>query len=370
MQQMGSLFSDCVIVPQTEKTIRHRSGEFADPMFCLSPSKDLDAEVDKLFQFYRVNGYPAYSPNSYRLRREYRKLKRFDESSLLDGKNIKQNMLGCGVLWTYHPHWIEVVCAGEKQSLKELWNDDEKLKMLIRKTYLWKLKHGELSWTHNRIRQNAKVFLSKQSVSNFRPTVAKLIYNTYGNMGGVLDMSSGFSGRLFGFFASNCQSYTGIEPSTKTYCGLIRMAKDLQKCDEDCLFPIYKNVKICKMGSEMYNAEWKNNFDLCFTSPPYFDTEKYSDEETQSYIKFNTLESWLRGFLGQTIENCWQYTKRFGYMVINIADTPRYKGLEQSAVRYAKDVGFKHVDTLFMEMSTTSQSKGRKTEPIFVFRKA
>ena len=37
-------------------------------------------------------------------------------------------------------------------------------------------------------------------------------------------------------------------------------------------------------GSE--NFVEKNNFDLCFTSPPYFDLERYSGEATQSYLKY------------------------------------------------------------------------------------
>ena len=341
----------------------------SESMFDLSASKDLNAEVEKIFRFYRAGGYPSYSCTDYNIRKEYDKLKKFNEMSIFDGKNIKQSMTGLGVLWVYHPHWIEVVCANEKQSLKELWENDDKLRELIRKTYLWKLKHGEMRWTHNRIRQNAKVFMAKQSVSNFRPTVAKLIYNIYGNNGDVLDMSAGFSGRLFGFFASNCNSYTGIEPSEKTYQGLLKMAKDLQEIDAFGLFPRSRSVNVYKTGSEIYNPAWDKTFDLCFTSPPYFDTERYSDECTQSYKKYPTLQLWLNGFLKQTIDNCWKYTKPLGYTIINIADTPKYKGLEKSTVDFAKQSGFAHVDTLNMEMSAISKTEGRKTEPIFIFKK-
>lgn len=335
---------------------------FSDPMFYLVESKDLDTEVEKLFHFYRENGYPNYSPENYDIRKEYRKLCDFNELSLVDGKTIKQNMLGLGILWTYFPHWVDVVCGNQQKSLRELWDDDTELRKLIRKTYVWKLKHGEPHWTHNRIRQNAKVYLAKQSVSNFRPTVAKLIYNLYGNNGDILDMSSGFGGRLFGFFASDCKTYTGIEPSSKTCEGLVNMISDLEWTG--------KSAEIYQTGSEIYNPKWDDSFDLCFTSPPYFDTEKYSDEDTQSYRKYTTLDFWLEGFLKSTIENCWGYTKDDGHMVINIADTTKHKGLEEATVRYAVNCGFEFVDTLQMEMSAISKSKGRKTEPVFVFKKS
>lgn len=337
--------------------------DFSDEMFNLSLDKDIDIEVDKIFNFYRKHGFPNYDRDDYDIHKELQKLKDFNEKSLFDSetKTIKQNMTGIGVLWTYFPHWIEIPCGSDTQSLKEMWDNDEKLKKLIKKTYIWKCKHREPHWTNNRIRQNAKVFLTGQSVSNFRPTVAKFIYNTYGNQGKIFDMSSGFGGRLFGFMASDCVEYVGCEPSTKTFEGLQLLNNDLNGLN--------KVVTIVKSGSEIKLNGFDEYFDLCFTSPPYFDTEKYSTEETQSYIKYPELERWLDGFLKDTINNCYQYTKPNGYTIINIANTPRYDILEQRTIETALSAGFKHVDTLFMELSSVSKNKGRKTEPIFVFQK-
>lgn len=337
--------------------------DFSDEMFNLSLDKDIDIEVDKIFNFYRNHGFPNYNRDDYDIHKELQKLKDFNEKSLFDPetKTIKQNMTGIGVLWTYFPHWIEIPCGSDTQSLKEMWDNDEKLKKLIKKTYIWKCKHREPHWTNNRIRQNAKVFLTGQSVSNFRPTVAKYIYNTYGNQGKIFDMSSGFGGRLMGFYASNCKEYVGCEPSTKTYEGLQLLNNDLSGLN--------KVVTIVKSGSEIKLNGFDEYFDLCFTSPPYFDTEKYSTEETQSYIKYPELERWLDGFLKDTINNCYQYTKPNGYTIINIANTPRYDILEQKTIETALSSGFKHVDTLFMELSSVSKNKGRKTEPVFVFQK-
>lgn len=334
---------------------------FTDEMFNLSESKDLDSEVEKLFRFYRDLGYPNYDKSRYDISKELKKLQGFDTSTIVDGKTIRQNMLGCGILWTYFPHWIEVKCSGAEKSLKELWEDDEQLKTLIRKTYVWKLKHNEPHWTHNRIRQNAKVFLSKQSVSNFRPTVAKYIYDTYGNSGDVLDMSGGFGGRMLGFYASNCNTYTCIEPAEKTFYGLAMLGSDLYNLTN-------KKCTISLTGSEFYQMKWYNQFDLCFTSPPYFDTEKYSDEPTQSYIHYPTLDLWLNGFLKDTINNCFKYTKSGGYTIINIADG-KYSGLEEATIKHALDSGFEHTDTLYMELSAIAKNKSRKVEPIYVFRK-
>ena len=338
-----------------------KRNEFLDEMFYLSSEKNLDDEVEKIFQYYRKLGYPNYKKEDYNIQEEISKLKYFNEKEIFnkENKHFIQNMTGCGFLWTYFPHWTEVKCGNSKESLKDKWENDDELKELIRKTYLWKLKHNEPHWTHNRIRQNAKVFMSKQSVSNFRPTVAKYIYNAYGFKGTVLDMSSGFGGRYAGFLASSCKKYIGIDPSKKTYNGLLEMQKDFSYLGKESVF-------YC-MGSEDFIPE-KESIDLCFTSPPYFDTEKYSLEQTQSYLKYPTIDSWINGFLGKTIENCYYGLKKNRYCIINIANTLKYNNIVSSTISLCEQNNFIHEDTLFLELSSIS-GKGRKLEPILVFKK-
>ena len=172
-------------------------------------------------------------------------------------------------------------------------------------------------------------------------------------------MSCGWGGRLLGFLASSRKKYIGTEPSTKTFEGLKKIRKDF--------FYLKKSVELHKLGSEEFEPD-KNSLDLCFTSPPYFDTEKYSDEDTQSYKKFPTKEEWVNGFLRKTIENCYRGLKDGKYMLINIANTPRYKFIEQETQRIAKELGFVQSDTLQLTLSSV-MGAGYKYEPIFVFKK-
>ena len=82
-------------------------------------------------------------------------------------------------------------------------------------------------------------------------------------------MSCGWGGRLLGALSSKkIRHYIGTEPSSKTYNGLLKMSKDFDY--------IKKKVNIYRQGSEEYTPK-KESLYLCFTSPPYFDTEKYSD---------------------------------------------------------------------------------------------
>ena len=159
--------------------------------------------------------------------------------------------------------------------------------------------------------------------------------------------------------ASNTKQYIGTEPSSKTYDGLQKMIKDFSY--------LGKQVNIYKLGSEEYKP-LKESFDLCFTSPPYFDTEKYSLESTQSFVKFPTENEWVNGFLKKTIQNCYIGLKENKYMLINIASTPKYDFIEKETIRIAKELGFVQEDTLQLTLSSV-MGAGYKYEPIFVFRK-
>jgi DNA modification methylase len=128
-----------------------------------------------------------------------------------------------------------------------------------------------------------------------------------------------------------------------------------------------KSVELHKLGSEEFIPD-RNSLDLCFTSPPYFDTEKYSDENTQSYIKFPTKEEWVDGFLRKTIENCHRGLKNGKYMLLNIANTPKYKFIEEETVKISKKLGFRQEKTIELTLSSV-MGAGYKYEPIFVFKK-
>lgn len=322
-----------------------------DDMFVISKLKNIEDEVDKLFHYYREKGYPDYKKSNYNKQEVLRKIREYNEDNILNGEELAQTMHGLGFLWTYFPHWKEIKCGGADNTLIENWNNDEKLKKLIKKTYKWQIKHGNGRWTENRIRQNSKVYLNKQTVSNFRPTVAKYIYNNYGNKGKVWDMSCGFGGRLLGFLASNCQKYIGTEPSKKTYKGLNELRNDFDY--------VNKEVELYKIGSEEFFV--KEDIDLAFTSPPYFDTEKYSNEKTQSYIKYPTKDEWVNGFLKKTIDNVYQSLKVGGYFIINIS-----KEFEESVINLSNK--FTLEDRLKLVLSSIS-GKGKKYEPVLVFRK-
>ena len=321
---------------------------------------EMEYGIDVIFKYYRKHGYPHYSVRHDEKYKIMRQLRRFDYDSIFVDKKIIQTMHGLRLAWSYFPHWVDVRCGTAKLSPLELFNDDELFRNIIRKVWIYHLKHEPDKFTVNRMRMGLKVYEGSQAVSNFRPTAAGVIYKQYGGDGVVYDSSCGWGGRLIGALASNTiKHYIGVDPSSKTYQGLLQIKKDF--------IHLGKKVEIYMKGSENFIPK-EDSLDLVFTSPPYFDTEKYSDEPTQSYIKFPTPDLWIDGFLFNTFKNAYFGLKKGGYMAINIADTPRYNFIEEKTIEKAEFLGFSLVDTIQLSLSSISGA-GEKIEPIFIFQK-
>ena len=187
------------------------------------------------------------------------------------------------------------------------------------------------------------------------------VYDKYAGDGVVWDMSCGYGGRLLGAISSKkVKHYIGTEPDTRTHKGLLDMAKNLGDGTK---------IDIHNIGSEDFIPE-PESLDLCFTSPPYYNTEKYDNSITQSYIKFPDKKSWLNEFLMKTVENCYNGLKDGGYLLINIRNVKTYPTLESDFI-YSLNSEFSSLSPqthLTYKLSSINKV-GYKKEPIFVFQK-
>ena len=316
--------------------------------------------IEEVFRYYRNKGFPYYSTDRKFRDKEFNKLKNFDLSRIkkvIDNKICyTQVMHGLALSWSYFPHSWKIPCGGFELTPMKIFLDDE----LFRKVIIKRISMGD-NISDSGIRKMLKIYSGVQSVSNFRPSVAGAVYNEFidSDLDVILDMSSGFGGRLFGFIISKAKNYIGLEPSQKTYLGL-------QEIKED--YGNNRNIELINIGSEDYIPE-KNSLDLCFTSPPYFDNERYSEESSQSYLKYPDKEDWLNNYLKKTFENCYYGLKRNKFMIINIANVKSFKNLEEESKRVAIETGFKLVETRYYYQSSLSHKTKFKSEPVFIFKK-
>ena len=239
------------------------------------------------------------------------------------------NSIGVSVLQTFFPE-LEGVDKVKGCCMRDFCKRSEKsFTRYVRKL----LKYGK---SPNDMR-SMFAFVGAGYCSNFRPATAKTIYELYGKENSkVLDTSSGFGGRLLGFFtAKNTDEYVGIDPNTADSCNKFIEFMQMR-------FGINKKAYVNKIGSEDFTIEnypqYENYFDISFTSPPYFDTEKYSDSDTQSYKKFNTYDAWVDGFYRNTIYNSCNALKLDGTFAINIFE--KVDNIKEYTEEFLNDCGF------------------------------
>lgn len=177
---------------------------------------------------------------------------------------------------------------------------------------LWSLKCTEVQMSTLR---NC-IAMRKYIASQFRPSTAKFIYDKF-KAKKVLDMSSGWGDRLCGFTASNAIKYVGFDPNERVHGGYLKQIE----CYQDIIHNDI-DAKIHLSGSEFINEvlDSDETFDLIFTSPPYFNIEKYNTDETQSFKKFRKIEDWLSGFLFESLKQAWEHLEVGGHLLINISD--------------------------------------------------
>ena len=163
-------------------------------------------------------------------------------------------------------------------------------------------------------------------------------------------------------------NYIGIDPNTET----IKYLNYLNNCIEEA---VGIKGEIIQSVSEEYQP---NDIDLAFSSPPYFNLEKYSDEETQCMVRYRTLNEWFSGYVEPTIKNIYKGLNKDGIFATNIADYKTYGQKEPIQVvddwiTLSERIGFKHVKTIKMMLNTfgvgNNKTEGRENLRAYMFFK-
>ena len=268
------------------------------------------------------------------------------------------NNIGANILTQFFPEILDVVKSG-KASPRDFFKDDKRLLGYCRTVLKYCTSPLEMF--------KMMSFRGSSRCYNFRPATAKALYELYGKENSkVLDTSSGFGGRLLGFFtAKNTAEYIGIDPNTADSCNkfILYMSRYFTN----------KKAYVNKIGSEDFTIEnypqYENYFDISFTSPPYFNIERYSDDITQSHIKFNTYDLWVDGFYRNTIYNSCNALKLDGVFAVNISWVDNIKEYTEE---FLNDCGFyiikedKYLLRIHPRESSYGSDKMSKYEPVWV----
>jgi len=154
----------------------------------------------------------------------------------------------------------------------------------------------------------AQYIYKQTKICSYFPVNAVYGFIKYFKAKSLLDISAGWGDRLIASCIANIKYYSA-DPNT-------------------CNAPYYKQIiemlgnnkkqKIVISGFE--DLEIIDEYDLIFSSPPFFELEKYSDDKNQSHLKYTTSESWLNDFLFVVIKKAWKYLKAKGHMCLYMND--------------------------------------------------
>jgi len=265
------------------------------------------------------------------------------------------------------PHRYKVDHRAIKSGVRA-WNEPESHASML--SPLWSISNVK-AVTPDTLRR--AIAMRKYLAGQFRPTSARAVYEGFGG-GDVLDFSAGWGDRLVGALASpSVTSYLGVDPNP----ALHPCYRKIVAAHRGQLANPRIKVETLKSGAEDVNYG-RRQFDIVFTSPPYFNVEKYHGEGS-SWIGCQTQDCWLKKFLLPALANAWQHLKKGGHMLINISDIQANRGRQvicKPMVSFVqKELGGECAGYMGYEMSKfvgqqlAERPSGIYGEPIFVFAK-
>ena len=216
------------------------------------------------------------------------------------------------------------------------------------------------------------ISLRKYIAAQFRPSAAKTIYD-YFKAETVLDFNMGWGDRILGAHASeHVKKYVGIDPNFSLVPAYIQQIQHYNSIGTPMKFSVIPN---CAEDERLY---LKDEFDLVFTSPPYFDKEKYDQSELQSYKRYKAFDDWMEKFLFKAIELRTENLKSGGHLAINISDIytrkKQYKICDGMNDYIASTGKFDYVGAIGLRMpkrpmSISADTVGVYGEPIWIWKK-
>jgi hypothetical protein len=165
-----------------------------------------------------------------------------------------------------------------------------------------------------------KIYHSIRLCNNFRITVAltviKMLKSTT-----WLDISAGWGDRLLtAILAKSIKFYCGVDPNPCLHPYYREMIKTFDKSVDDYV--------MLEDGFETASIPNKD-YDLVFSSPPFFDLEVYSDAASNSLKKNASSLEWFNNFLMPSIMKAISYLIPGGYLVLYMGESKNTNYINQ-----------------------------------------
>lgn len=300
--------------------------------------KDFEDSLQVLAdQLANIDYRPSYDDSV--LQKDWKALCKFNCDGL---KTINStSRIGMKLCEHFFPNFWDIK-SKKHGSFDDKWKDTD----LLKKILVWNRKCHSTPYL-SELKRGIYFCSGMTKSTMYRPQLAKCITSGAKN---IFDPCAGWGGRLLGSVANGAKYYA-FEPNTKTFENLNRMVDFLS---------IRNNVFL--INDDVLNIKKYDlpKMDVCLTSPPYFDLEIYTDEDTQSITNTKTYGSWVKSFLEPTIINCIELLVDSGISCWNVAKCGK-DDMWDDTIRIHNENNFTQTDE-FIVSSSRRQANQNSTK--------
>jgi hypothetical protein len=334
---------------------------------------DREELAKKVFDYFRSTGFQnPYPMTDDEIKNEFKKIQKFQSNDILNENNEIKNSanVGLNICKQFNFDIFYKVHDDSSIGIEDAFNDDELLMKVIKNRMGWNtefINGKEIPYMFD-ISYKGLItgFRSSRvgfSTSNFRPVVAKFLFEKYGGKS-TLDLSGGWGARYLGAKSLNMHYY-GIDPLT---------APNIQKMID--FFDDSLNSSVVQGGSEDENSYLSfPEVDSIIVCPPYFTLEKYSEDTTQSTVKYSNYDLWLKDYWGKSVVNSVKKLKTNGHFIFIMLDIYKKYNLLEDMSKPILDNGLVLVDSYNYKTSRshlsgkkTSKINTKNTEKVLIFK--
>jgi len=316
---------------------------------------------DVISKIRTVNVFPIYRYTREGILQEIRSC--FKKKIMFSGDRLRtQSYVGLTLLDFMFPnlHTIETGNSKRNNMYSRFYDDDKLAKCLNRhmKNYRFNnmrtpfFMYGRYFW---------------QTATNFMPMRAKALCERFcKRRGTVYDFSAGYGGRMLGTLSSaNEYKYIACEPNTETWVNLHRLGQYIEIVSQRS-----HSYEVHNIGSEDFILP-KESVDFAYSCPPFYGLERYTNEATQSFVKYPKYEDWLEHYVKPTINNIYNCLKKDCFYAVILCDiyyiNKKYL-LRTDWDRIAISRGF--VLHSIYGINSKTRKANDNNEAVYVYRKA
>ena len=168
----------------------------------------------------------------------------------------------------------------------------------------------------------------------------------------IMDPSAGNGGTIFAARAKSCKHIIANDPNSD-------LVIPYQKIKTFFGEPDNIHLTHQSFGSNYVYPESVPNPDIIFTSPPFFNVEKYSSETSQSISMYPNFNQWVDLFLKPYLTHCIQLLNNKGMLLLHYVDFPQAP---------ATAIILKHLSRYFFKTIFIKSTKRSYSTPVYIFK--